>query len=138
MSDFNRKDLIILGLDPGRDKCGVAVIDSQQEIVYHQVVDSVKAIATLEQLVKQYAVDLIVMGDGTTSKVWQQQIESNLSIAIATVNEANSTLEARDRYWIMYPPKGFKTLIPLGLRTPPRPVDDIVAILLIERYLARL
>ncbi|MGA1285815.1 MAG: resolvase, partial [Prochlorothrix sp.] len=26
-------------------------------------------------------------------------------------------------------------LIPQGLRQPPRPIDDIVAILLIERYL---
>lgn len=49
----------------------------------------------------------------------------------------NSTLEARDRYWTMYPNRGLQRLIPLGLRVPPRPVDDIVAILLIERYFAR-
>ncbi|HBB34174.1 MAG TPA: resolvase, partial [Cyanobacteria bacterium UBA9273] len=41
----------------------------------------------------------------------------------------------RDRYWQMYPPKGLQRLIPKGMRQPPRPVDDIVAILLIERYL---
>jgi hypothetical protein len=35
----------------------------------------------------------------------------------------------------MYPPKGLTRLIPKSLRVPPRPVDDIVAILLIERYL---
>jgi phosphate uptake regulator len=29
-------------------------------------------------------------------------------------------------------------LIPQGMRTPPRSLDDIVAILLIERYLERL
>lgn len=136
MSDLNREDLTILGLDPGRDKCGAAVMDSQQQVVYHQVVDSDRAIAIIEQLVKEHGVDLIVMGNGTTSKAWQQQIEFNLTIALATVNEANSTLEARDRYWQMYPPKGLKALMPIGLRTPPRPVDDIVAILLIERYLA--
>jgi len=136
VSDLNREDLTILGLDPGRDKCGAAVMDSQQQVVYHQVVDSDRAIAIIEQLVKEHGVDLIVMGNGTTSKAWQQQIEFNLTIALATVNEANSTLEARDRYWQMYPPKGLKALMPIGLRTPPRPVDDIVAILLIERYLA--
>lgn len=126
----------ILGLDPGRDKCGVAVIDSKQQLLYHQVIDSAKAIATIKQLVKQHAIDLIVMGDGTTSKAWQQQIESSLlTLPVTTINETNSTLEARDRYWIMYPPQGLQRLIPQGLRTPPRPVDDLVAIILIERYL---
>ena len=76
------------------------------------------------------------MGDGTTSKSWYETIRSNLTkgITIVTVNEKNSTLEARDRYWLMYPPQGLQRIIPQGLRVPPRPVDDIVAILLIERY----
>ncbi|MEO0013906.1 MAG: hypothetical protein RLZZ535_2295 [Cyanobacteriota bacterium] len=126
----------ILGLDPGRDKCGIAVVNNQQAVIYHQVIDSTKAIATIKQLVHKYAIDLIVMGDGTTSKAWQQQLESNLlNLPVITVNETNSTLEARDRYWVMYPPQGLQRLIPQGLRTPPRPVDDLVAIILIERYL---
>jgi hypothetical protein len=29
-------------------------------------------------------------------------------------------------------------LVPLGMRSPDRPIDDIVAIILIERYLSRL
>jgi RNase H-fold protein (predicted Holliday junction resolvase) len=127
----------ILGFDPGRDKCGVAVMQSNLTVLYHQVIDSVQAIATIKQLVQEYAVNLIVMGDGTTSKDWQRQIESDLStISIISVNEQNSTLQARDRYWVMYPPTRLQRLIPQGLRTPPRPVDDIVAILLIERYLS--
>ena len=126
----------ILGLDPGRDKCGVAVMNDRQEVIYHQVIDSQRAIADLTQLSQQYNLDLIVMGDGTTSKNWRQQIESNLAtVPVVTVNETNSTLEARDRYWIMYPPKGLQRIVPQGLRVPPRPVDDIVAIILIERYL---
>jgi RNase H-fold protein (predicted Holliday junction resolvase) len=126
----------ILGLDPGRDKCGLAVINNQQAVIYHQVIDSAKAIATIKQLTQKYSINLIVMGDGTTSKAWQQQLESNLlDVPVTTVNETNSTLEARDRYWIMYPPRGLQRVIPQGLRTPPRPVDDLVAIILIERYL---
>lgn len=125
----------ILGLDPGRDKCGIAVMVRQQ-IVYHQIIDSERAIATIEQLTRQYDLNLIVMGDGTTSKDWQKLIKSaSTEMLVVTVNEQNSTLEARDRYWKMYPPKGLQSLVPQGLRVPPRPVDDIVAILLIERYL---
>ncbi|MGB5635601.1 MAG: pre-16S rRNA-processing nuclease YqgF [Waterburya sp.] len=133
---MNSQNILILGLDPGRDKCGVAVMSGRQEVIYHQVIDSDKAIAIIAQLSRQYDLDLIVMGDGTTSKSWRQQIESDLAtVPVITINEANSTLEARDRYWVMYPPKGLQRMVPQGLRVPPRPVDDIVAIILIERYL---
>jgi len=126
----------IVGLDPGRDKCGLAAIEDKQ-VVYHQVINSASAIAVMQQLCQDYAVDLIVIGDGTTSKDWRVQIESNLGkqLPVVKVDEKNSTVEARDRYWLMYPPKGFQRIIPEGMRVPPRPVDDIVAILLIERYL---
>ena len=76
------------------------------------------------------------MGDLTTSQAWYEKLSNNLvGVPITMVDEKNSTLEARDRYWQMYPPKGLGKLIPQNLRVPPRPIDDIVAILLIERYL---
>ncbi|HEY9901502.1 MAG TPA: pre-16S rRNA-processing nuclease YqgF [Candidatus Sericytochromatia bacterium] len=129
---------MILGFDPGRDKCGVAVMGKERQLLYHQVVPSQEAIATLQQLCQQFAIETIVMGDQTTAKSWKQKILQNLeeSVPIILVDERYSTLEARDRYWQMYPPKGFGRLIPKGLREPPRPIDDIVAILLIERYFA--
>lgn len=129
---------MILGFDPGRDKCGLAVMDGQQQLLYHQVVLSADALTTMQSLCQQFAVETIVMGDQTTSKSWKQKIEQlNLSLPIFLVDERYSSLEARDRYWQMYPPKGLDRLIPKGLREPPRPIDDLVAILLIERYLAK-
>jgi RNase H-fold protein (predicted Holliday junction resolvase) len=81
-----------------------------------------------------------VIGDQTTAKGWKQQLNRELPepLSIVMVDERYSSLEARDRYWQMYPPRGFFRLLPRGLRQPPRPVDDIVAIILIERYLERL
>ena len=127
---------MIIGLDPGRDKCGLALVNKERQILKHQIVDSEGTICLIDQFCRDYAINLIVMGDGTTSKSWYETIRSNLTkgITIVTVNEKNSTLEARDRYWLMYPPQGLQRIIPQGLRVPPRPVDDIVAILLIERY----
>jgi RNase H-fold protein (predicted Holliday junction resolvase) len=127
----------ILGFDPGRDKCGLAVMGKDRRVDYHQVISSEEAIAMMEKLSQQFAIELIVIGNLTTAKTWKQEVEKNLSmsIPIAMVDERNSTLEARDRYWQMYPPKGLSKLIPQSLKVPPRPIDDIVAILLIERYL---
>jgi len=128
---------LILGFDPGRDKCGVAVMGNERQLLYHQVVTSDEAIATIQQLCQQFAIETLVMGDQTTAKSWRQKLERDLSLSlpIVLVDERYSTLEARDRYWQMYPPKGLERVIPQGLREPPRPIDDIVAILLIERYL---
>ncbi len=131
---------MLLGFDPGRDKCGLAVMGKQQQLLYHQVVPSSEAIATLQQLCQQFSIATLVMGDQTTAKKWKQQLERELSasLPIVLVDERYSSLEARDRYWQMYPPTGLQRLIPQGMREPPRPIDDIVAILLIERYLKEL
>ncbi|AMW27557.1 pre-16S rRNA-processing nuclease YqgF [Arthrospira platensis] len=127
---------MILGFDPGRDKCGVAVVGDNQQVYYHQVVAANDAIATVESLCSQFSVQLVVMGNQTTSRTWKQQMRAVLpeSIQIVEVDERYSSLQARDRYWEMYPPQGLSRLLPQGMRVPPRPIDDIVAIILVERY----
>jgi RNase H-fold protein (predicted Holliday junction resolvase) len=128
---------IILGFDPGRDKCGIAVMGLDRKLYYHQVVPANEAIATIQTLRQRFPISLMVMGDQTTAKRWQQQIIQELPepLSVVMVDERYTSLEARDRYWQMYPPQGFSQLIPQGMRQPPRPIDDIVAILLLERYL---
>ncbi|AHJ26616.1 pre-16S rRNA-processing nuclease YqgF [Nodularia spumigena CS-584] len=139
-SEFSPTQPVILGFDPGKDKCGLAVMGLDRQLYYHQVVTAQKAIATIETLRQQFPVSLLVMGNQTTSKQWKQQLREALveQLSIILVDERYSTLEARDRYWQMYPPKGLTKLLPQGMRQPPRPIDDIVALLLIERYLNRL
>jgi RNase H-fold protein (predicted Holliday junction resolvase) len=128
---------MFLGFDPGKDKCGLAIMTSDGQIKYHEIIASEKAIAQINKLCQKYPIQTLIMGNQTTSKTWKQQLENSLTsdISLVMVDEKNSTLEARDRYWQMYPPQWLQRLIPQGMRTPPRPVDDIVAIILIERYL---
>ncbi|MGJ5673435.1 MAG: Holliday junction resolvase RuvX [Nostochopsis sp.] len=139
-SEFIPTQPVILGFDPGKDKCGLAVMGLDRKLHYHQVVSSGEAIASIETLRQRFPISLMVMGDQTTAKRWKQQLQQELSeqLNIILVDERYTSLEARDRYWQMFPPKGITKLLPQGMRTPPRPIDDIVAILLIERYLSRL
>ncbi|MBW4616894.1 MAG: Holliday junction resolvase RuvX [Desmonostoc vinosum HA7617-LM4] len=139
-SEFLPTQPVILGFDPGRDKCGLAVMGLDRQVHYHQVVAANEAIAAIETLRQKFPISLLIMGDQTTAKRWKQQLHQELAdqLNIILVNERYTTLEARDRYWQMYPPKGLTKLLPQGMRQPPRPIDDIVAILLIERYLNRL
>jgi RNase H-fold protein (predicted Holliday junction resolvase) len=135
----------ILGFDPGKDKCGVAVMDGvggaslkeDRVLLYHQVLLTGEVIAQISSLSQQYHVSRIVMGDQTTAKQWQQQLTTAFpDLPISLVDERYSSLEARDRYWQMYPPNFLTKLIPQGMRQPPRSIDDLVAIILIERYLS--
>ncbi len=127
---------MILGFDPGRDKCGVAVGDEELKIHYHQVIEASDAIAEIKKLEQKYAINVIAMGNLTTAKIWQENLAANFAhIPLVMVDENNSTLEARDLYWQIYPAQGLRKFIPQTMRIPPRPIDDIVAILLIERYL---
>ncbi len=129
--------MILLGFDPGRDKCGVALMDDHFTLYYHEVITANAAVDVLKKMAQNYPIDILIMGNQTTAKQWKNTLEMALhpSWPIELVDERNSTLEARDRYWQMFPPQGFARLIPQGMRLPPRPIDDIVAILLIERYL---
>jgi RNase H-fold protein (predicted Holliday junction resolvase) len=138
--EITAKQPVILGFDPGRQKCGLAVMGVDRRVYYHEVVQAENAIATIQTLRERFPISLLVMGDQTSSKTWKQELQQKLPepLRVMTVDERHSSLEARDRYWEMYPPKGLVKLIPQGMRTPPRSIDDIVAILLIERYLERL
>ncbi|MGB3492416.1 MAG: pre-16S rRNA-processing nuclease YqgF [Elainellaceae cyanobacterium] len=129
---------VLIGFDPGRDKCGLAVMGLDQTLHFHDVIASDQAIATLMRLQNQFQVEQLVLGDQTTSKSWKARIEQELPThaPIQLIDERYTTLEARDRYWAMFPPTLLARLLPQGLRPLPRPIDDIVAILLIERYLA--
>ena len=99
---------MILGFDPGKDKCGIAVMGRDRNICYHQVVLSEAAISTIQSLCEQFSIELLVLGDQTTSKSWKQKLTQSLSpsIKIVQVDERYSSLEARERYWQMYPSDG--------------------------------
>ncbi|HEY9847459.1 MAG TPA: hypothetical protein V6D03_14845 [Candidatus Caenarcaniphilales bacterium] len=130
---------MILGFDPGRQKCGLAIMGLDRKIYYHQVVTAAEVLTTIQRLREQFPISLLVMGDQTTAPAWRKRLQDlPQPLRIILVDERYSTLEARDRYWQMYPPRGLYRLIPLGMRTAPRLLDDIVAIVLIERYLERL
>jgi len=130
---------VVLGFDPGRDKCGLAVVGLDRQVKHQAVVAAATVAAEIAALRRRYPVSLIVMGNQTTAQVWKRNLEALPDAPrIMLVDERYSTLEARDRYWQMYPPQGLGRLVPQSLRTITRPIDDIVAILLVERYFNRL
>ncbi len=130
---------MLLGFDPGKQKCGVAVMGLDRKLHFQAVIPSADAIAKVSNLLDSYPISLMVMGDQTASKQWKAELQSAYpDLRIITVDERFSSEEARLRFWEIYPAKGLMKLVPIGMRSPNRPIDDIVAVILIERYLSRL
>jgi RNase H-fold protein (predicted Holliday junction resolvase) len=125
-----------LAVDPGREKCGVAVYGQDGSIVRRVVgVEELRDLAT--EWIPAYRVDGVVVGDGTGSKrVFD--ILRGLGTPVQLVAERGSTLAARRRYFRDHPPRGWRRLLPLSLLVPPQPYDDYAAEILAEEYLGRL
>ncbi|MEM8602345.1 MAG: pre-16S rRNA-processing nuclease YqgF [Cyanobacteria bacterium P01_H01_bin.121] len=132
----NPPQAVTLGFDPGRDKCGVAAVDQSGQILERHVLAVDEVIEQLHCFLARYPINCLVMGNQTTSGQWQERLQQAMpdNCPIVLVDERHSSLEARDRYWELHPPQGLQRLIPKGLRQPPVPIDDIVAVLLVERY----
>ncbi|MDY3868771.1 MAG: endonuclease [Pyramidobacter sp.] len=60
-------------------------------------------------------------------------VQQNVEVELA--EERNTTLDARGLYWELHPPRGLWRLVPLSLRVPPRPVDDLAACCIVRRSL---
>ncbi|MEG0797151.1 MAG: pre-16S rRNA-processing nuclease YqgF [Acidaminococcaceae bacterium] len=129
---------LILGVDPGRSKTGVALTDSAGQLLRLDVLLMDDFEEGLRDFLQDVVVSLCLIGDGTTTASMQQTLKELLAPhELLVVPEANSTQEARKLYWQMHPPQGWRRLLPLGLQTPPVNLDGYAAFILIKRYLAR-
>jgi RNase H-fold protein (predicted Holliday junction resolvase) len=126
----------LAGLDPGRSKCGLVLTDpDRREIREALVLPPEAAWERLERWHRRQPLAAVVIGDGTGSGPWRRRLEPLLPVEL--VDERGTTLAARRRYWELFPARGWRRLLPLGLRQPPRDYDDVVAQLLLERRLGR-
>ncbi|MFC2742935.1 MAG: pre-16S rRNA-processing nuclease YqgF [Selenomonas artemidis] len=124
----------VLAIDPGRDKCGIAVLSPQGDVLLHEIVPTGALETRVSELAAEYA-PRIIMGDGTTSAATKARIEVQVG-AVTLVDEYRTTEEGRRLYWAENPPRGWRRLVPRGLLTPTVPVDDFAAVALARRFLA--
>ena len=128
----------IIAIDPGREKCGIAVVHNKQGSLCQQVIPTISLADTIHKLSAQYNATTIILGDGTAHQQAKSELENirvqDQPLTIHLIDERHSTDQARHRYWQVNPPKGLRRLIPTGMQVPPVPVDDHVAVILAERY----
>ncbi len=120
-------------MDPGRQKCGVAVCDPHR-VIAHRVVPLAELGGLAGEWTHAHTVDLVIVGSSTGSLEVLSRL-SWLRIPVRAIDERGSTLAARRRYFQDHPPRGWKRFLPLSLLLPPEPYDDYAAIVLAEEYL---
>lgn len=130
----------VLAIDPGTSKCGLALVQRDSEghlqLIWHSVVPTVHIIPKIHEAYTHREFHLIIVGGGTHSNQVISTIRDQLpAIGILEVDEENTTLQARERYWENTPRKGWRRFLPATLQVPPAPVDDFVALILAERVL---
>lgn len=126
---------VVIAVDPGREKCGVAVVSMSGKVYLQEIVATSEIGNRVAGLCRRFPGQPVALGNGTAS----QQVRSALQSAvpateIASVAEAHTTEMARERYWAARPPRGWRRLAPRSLLTPPEPLDDFAAALLAERW----
>lgn len=126
-----------LGIDPGRSKTGLALVDKQGKIIALHIAMTDNIVSELAIFAKGYELCGIVMGDGTNSKIIGKAVRQVFGeLPLAVVGEAHSTEEARSLYWQVNPPRSWRRLVPLGMLVPDEPLDAYAAVVQVRRWLA--
>lgn len=133
-----RAAVVVLAVDPGRAKCGVALVHEDGRTLHREVTSAQTLVVRVRDLMALYSPSVLVVGNGTGSKPLLRELEqAHLPIPLHPIDESYTSEAARRRYVIETPARGWQRLLPLSLRTPDQPYDDYVAVILAEHWLQR-
>ena len=125
-----------IGIDPGRTKCGFAVVydDGGRECI--DVVPTVEIEQHIDRQLRTGPVAAICIGDATSSAAIIALCSRRWpAVPQEIIDETNTTFEARKLYFADHPPRGIWRFVPRGLLVPTEPIDGYAAVLIVERYL---
>jgi RNase H-fold protein (predicted Holliday junction resolvase) len=126
----------VLGIDPGTRKCGYAVIVAGATVPAALGIAPTTELAEhLRAVLAQTPADVVAMGGGTHVGAVSAVVQT-FGLPIELVDERETTLRARARFFVDHPPRGWRRLVPRGMLLPDRPIDDYAALLIAQRYLA--
>nr|MBO2485747.1 resolvase [Bacillota bacterium] len=84
----------LLAMDPGRAKCGLAVVRWDRKVLARQVVPSEEAQGRLEAWSREYGPRCLVLGDATSAREWRARLEAVKGLPpVVLVDEGHSSEE---------------------------------------------
>lgn len=139
MSQLHEK--VVLAIDPGSSKCGLALVrrsdESRLQLLWRKIVPCEQLAEAVNEAKENTPFSMIIVGAGTKATPTVTTIRDAMpGLGILVVDERDTTMQARERYWEHNPRKGWRRLLPATMQMPPVPVDDFAALILAERVLS--
>ena len=124
----------LISIDPGKCKCGLILVDLQKKKVDQAIVLSTELLPNyVKNLISSENISKVIIGNGTTSR---QNIEKLDFIKddLIIVEEKNTTLRAKKRYFEIFPTRGLKSFLPKEIFIMNKNLDALSALIILEDY----
>ena len=97
----------LLAVDPGREKCGIAVVTAQRIILARDIIDTPSLTLRVAHYVGRFGIDTVALGDRTYAREVRELIRAaGLSLQIVFVDEDRSSEMGRQRFLREHPGRG--------------------------------
>ena len=124
----------LISIDPGKCKCGLVLVDLNQKKVEQAIVLDTEFLSEYVKNLNSFGnISKVLIGNGTTSK---QVIEKLKFIKkdLIIVEEKNSTLRAKKRFFELFPIRGIKIFLPREIFIMNKNLDAVSALIILEDY----
>ena len=124
----------LISIDPGKCKCGLVLVDFHQKNVDQAIVLNTALLPNyVKNLNDSENISKVIIGNGTTSR---QNIEKLDFVRndLIIVEEKNTTLRAKKRYFEIFPTKGLKSFLPKEIFIINKNLDALSALIILEDY----
>ena len=123
-----------LSIDPGKCKCGLVLVDLNQKKVDQAIVLNTEFLSEYVKNLNSFEnISKVLIGNGTTSKQIIEKIKF-IKKDLIIVEEKNSSLRAKKRYFELFPIRGLKILLPREIFIMNKNLDAVSALIILEDY----
>ena len=124
----------LISIDPGKCKCGLVLVDLNKKKVDQAIVLNTEFLLKyVENLNSSENISKVLIGNGTTSKQIIEKLKF-IKKDLIIVEEKNSTLRAKKRYFELFPIRGLKFLLPREIFIINKNLDAVSALIISEDY----
>src|SRR5437763_15422667 len=95
----------VLAIDPGRAKCGLAVVDAMDGLLERAVIPREELVRTTHDWCGRHQPDLILLGRGTGSGALRE-VRRDPPVPVRPFPERDPTRRPRGRFLAEHPPAG--------------------------------
>ena len=124
----------LISIDPGKCKCGLILVDLNQKKVDQAIVLNTEFLSEYIKNLNSFGnISKVIIGNGTTSKQIIEKLKF-IKKDLIIVEEKNSTLRAKKRYFELFPIRGLKILFPREIFIMNKNLDAVSALIILEDY----